>query len=79
MFFKGCNAYPNELAHSGSLGRQVCFVAGRLISIDLGFLFRWELIAKLNEVLSANITPVVPLRGSISSSGGEFFPNGPPH
>jgi len=30
---------------------------------------RWELIEKINEVLSANITPVVPLRGSISASG----------
>ncbi|TFK44883.1 L-Aspartase-like protein [Crucibulum laeve] len=30
---------------------------------------RWELIEKMNELLSANITPVVPLRGSISASG----------
>lgn len=30
---------------------------------------RWELIEKINEVLSANVTPVVPLRGSISASG----------
>ena len=34
---------------------------------------RWELIEKMNELLSNNITPVVPLRGSISSSGGQFF------
>lgn len=31
---------------------------------------RWELIERMNRVLSANITPVVPLRGSISASGG---------
>ncbi|GLB37497.1 putative phenylalanine [Lyophyllum shimeji] len=30
---------------------------------------RWELIEKINELLSANVTPVVPLRGSISASG----------
>lgn len=30
---------------------------------------RWELIEKLNDVLNANITPLVPLRGSISASG----------
>ncbi|KAJ4483808.1 L-Aspartase-like protein [Lentinula aciculospora] len=30
---------------------------------------RWELIERINQVLSANITPVVPLRGSISASG----------
>ncbi|KAF5383479.1 hypothetical protein D9757_006119 [Collybiopsis confluens] len=30
---------------------------------------RWELIDRMNRVLSANITPVVPLRGSISASG----------
>ncbi|EKM50738.1 uncharacterized protein PHACADRAFT_213633 [Phanerochaete carnosa HHB-10118-sp] len=30
---------------------------------------RWELIEKLNELLRENITPLVPLRGSISASG----------
>lgn len=33
---------------------------------------RWELIEKMNQLLAANITPVVPLRGSISASGGRF-------
>jgi phenylalanine ammonia-lyase len=31
---------------------------------------RWELIEKMNQLLSVNLTPVVPLRGSISASGG---------
>ncbi|KAF8908037.1 L-Aspartase-like protein [Mucidula mucida] len=30
---------------------------------------RWELIAKMKELLDANVIPVVPLRGSISASG----------
>ncbi|KAJ7587017.1 L-Aspartase-like protein [Mycena floridula] len=30
---------------------------------------RWELIEKINDLLRANITPVVPMRGSISASG----------
>ncbi|KAF4620679.1 hypothetical protein D9613_000743 [Agrocybe pediades] len=30
---------------------------------------RWQLIEKMNELLTANITPVIPLRGSISASG----------
>ncbi|KAL0061735.1 hypothetical protein AAF712_011407 [Marasmius tenuissimus] len=30
---------------------------------------RWELIEKIREVMNANITPFVPLRGSISASG----------
>lgn len=34
---------------------------------------RWELIAKMVELLQANITPLVPLRGSISASGGEIL------
>ncbi len=32
---------------------------------------RWELIEKMNELLQANVTPLVPLRGSISASGGQ--------
>ena len=37
------------------------------------FIFdRWELIEKMNELVSANITPVIPLRGSISASGGSW-------
>jgi phenylalanine ammonia-lyase len=31
---------------------------------------RWELIEKMVALLRANITPLVPLRGSISASGG---------
>jgi phenylalanine ammonia-lyase len=31
---------------------------------------RWELIQKMSDLLHANITPLVPLRGSISASGG---------
>ena len=34
---------------------------------------RFELIEKMNELLSANITPLVPLRGTISASGGIIF------
>ncbi|KAF5367517.1 hypothetical protein D9758_003626 [Tetrapyrgos nigripes] len=30
---------------------------------------RWELVEKINELLKANVTPAVPLRGSISASG----------
>ena len=33
---------------------------------------RWELVEKMNELISANITPVIPLRGSISASGGSW-------
>jgi hypothetical protein len=33
---------------------------------------RWELIEKMAALLRANITPLVPLRGSISSSGGTY-------
>ena len=31
---------------------------------------RWELIERMKSLLDANITPLVPLRGSISASGG---------
>ena len=34
---------------------------------------RWELIEKMGELLRENITPLVPLRGSISASGGKLF------
>ena len=34
---------------------------------------RWELIEKMNELLRTNITPLVPLRGSISASGGIYY------
>lgn len=34
---------------------------------------RWELIEKMGALLGENITPLVPLRGSISASGGEDF------
>jgi len=34
---------------------------------------RMELIEKMSELLHASITPVVPLRGSISASGGLFY------
>ncbi|KAF8622680.1 hypothetical protein AX15_006782 [Amanita polypyramis BW_CC] len=30
---------------------------------------RWELIEKMNELLRANVTPLIPMRGSISASG----------
>jgi phenylalanine ammonia-lyase len=33
---------------------------------------RWELIEKMGELLRNNITPMVPLRGSISASGGKI-------
>jgi phenylalanine ammonia-lyase len=36
---------------------------------------RPELIEKMNELLSANVTPLVPMRSSISASGGKFFPH----
>ena len=32
---------------------------------------RWELIEKMSALLRENITPLVPLRGSISASGGK--------
>jgi phenylalanine ammonia-lyase len=34
---------------------------------------RWELIEKMAALLRANITPMVPLRGSISASGGMYI------
>lgn len=34
---------------------------------------RWELIEKMGELLRENITPLVPLRGSISASGGQYL------
>lgn len=33
---------------------------------------RWELMEKMAALLRENITPLVPLRGSISASGGRF-------
>lgn len=33
---------------------------------------RWELIEKMGALLRENITPLVPLRGSISASGGSW-------
>ena len=34
---------------------------------------RWELIEKMCQLLRANITPLVPLYGTISASGGTSF------
>lgn len=33
---------------------------------------RWVLLERMVEILEKNITPLVPLRGSISASGGEL-------
>jgi hypothetical protein len=35
---------------------------------------RWELIEKMGELLRENLTPMVPLHGSISASGGQHSP-----
>ena len=32
---------------------------------------RWELIQKMGSLLKENVTPLVPMRGSISASGGK--------
>ncbi|KAG6832621.1 hypothetical protein H0H92_014457 [Tricholoma furcatifolium] len=59
---------------SSSLNMPESWVRGAMI-IRMNSLIRghsgvrWELIEKINELLAANITPVVPLRGSISASG----------
>jgi len=51
----------------------------RWVRLTLVFFFyesifdRWELIEKMNELVSANIIPVIPLRGSISASGGSWI------
>jgi phenylalanine ammonia-lyase len=34
---------------------------------------RWELIEKMRQLLRANITPLVPLYGTISASGGNYI------
>ena len=34
---------------------------------------RWDLLEKMVDLLRENITPLVPLRGSISASGGNLF------
>ena len=34
---------------------------------------RWELIERMRQLLRANITPLVPLYGTISASGGKSF------
>jgi phenylalanine ammonia-lyase len=34
---------------------------------------RWVLLERMVSILEKNITPLVPLRGSISASGGKHF------
>ena len=34
---------------------------------------RWELLERMQAILDNNITPLVPLRGSISASGGKSY------
>lgn len=36
---------------------------------------RWSLVEKMVELIQKGVVPVVPLRGSISASGGEFPPS----
>ena len=36
---------------------------------------RWSLVEKMTELIQKGVVPVVPLRGSISASGGEFPPS----
>jgi hypothetical protein len=70
ILFQGRNIDSNELAHSRSFRHQVGFI---VICYSTKHIFgRWELIEKMNELISANITPVIPLRGSISASGGSW-------
>ena len=33
---------------------------------------RWELVQKMVDVIEKGIVPLVPLRGSISASGGQY-------
>jgi phenylalanine ammonia-lyase len=55
--------------HSGVRLAGFLFFFGRRV---LNMQYRWELIEKINELVAANVTPFVPLRGSISASGGQF-------
>lgn len=57
-----CNTMPESWVRAAILVRMNSLIRGHSG-------VRWELIEKMNELLSANITPVIPLRGSISASG----------
>jgi hypothetical protein len=52
-----------------------CWVRGAIV-IRMNSLIRghsgirWELIEKMSQLLRENITPMIPIRGSISASGG---------